>query len=93
MLSYRRAISLHGGPLSVFKDASFSQLVYTEFNRKRTGWEQKEVSRMRAQSKELLPPKSANTSSGRLSHLKDPCKKFLWVFSKEKMGKDGSLVV
>lgn len=85
---------LRGGPLFVFEDASFSQLVYREFNRKRTGWEQKEGSTMRAHSKELLPPTSANTSSESLNHLKAPCKK---SFSKEQMekgmGKDGSLLL
>lgn len=46
----RRAISLHGrSTLWIHKAASFSQLVYPEFNRKRTGCEQREVSRMRAQ--------------------------------------------
>lgn len=86
----RRAISLCGAPLFGVKDASFSQLVCTESNRKRTSCEQKEVSRMRAQSKELLPPTIANTSSANLSHLKELCKKVSLHVLK---GKDGSLLV
>lgn len=85
----RRAISPCGAPLFGVKDASSSQLVYREFNRKRTGCEQKEASRMRAQSKELLAP-SAKTASGSLSNLKDPCKKVSLCVLKEK---DGSLLV
>lgn len=83
----RRTISLHGGPLFVVEDASFSLLVYIEFNRKRTSCEQEDVSRMRAQSKELLPPTSANRSSGSLSHLKDPCKKLSLCVLKGEHGK------
>lgn len=78
---------LRGGPLFVFEDASFSQLVYREFNRKRTGWEQKEGSTMRAHSKELLAPTSANTSSESLNHLKAPCKKISLVVLKGTDGK------